>query len=104
MPVGNVGCDLNILTFGFLWDVILKAIAGSYFEKLPTGLAPYKALVLASVIILNFFFVLINLRISASLDKRPAGLSIRPFWLRFWAYFVGLLGVFIFVTLKIYAD
>jgi len=103
IPIGNVASDLNLLTYGFLWDTILKAMYGNYWQKLSPDLQSFKPLMLFFVIVLNFVLMLWNIKISYNLElSKLQGTTNKN--LKIFSYVIGMFSLMIFFVIKIYAE
>lgn len=102
LPVSNIGPELNLLTYGFLWDTVLKAINGSYWLNFPKNIENIKPLILIGVILLNIVLMAINFKLAYKLEE---GLleSHKP-TNRFLVYFIGIVSLTIFLVLKVFVD
>ena len=72
IPTGFMGPDLNLLSFGFLWDTIVKSVLdGNYWPGFPeadTALLP-KAVTLAIVVFFNIVLLLGNFKLAAQVPS-----------------------------------
>ncbi len=101
LPVGNIGPELNLLTYGFLWDTVLKAVTGSYWKHFPQDIENLKPLVLIGVVLLNVVLMAINFKLAYRLEEgtiENRGLT------RFGVFFLGIVSLMIFLVLKVFID
>ncbi|MEP6669104.1 MAG: hypothetical protein ABJF10_08130 [Chthoniobacter sp.] len=75
LPVSLVGPDLNLLTYGFLWDTAMKALKEQpywpSFEPLLLGIN--KPTTLFTIALLNFILLAANFKIAYRVEKMTDG-------------------------------
>lgn len=102
IPIENTGLELNLLTYGFLWETILDAFYGDYWPNIPDGLAKYKPIILAVLTFFNFILTIVNFKIAHNVES---GLISKRKWLyKSLSYFMGIVSLTIFFVLKIFLD
>src|SRR6266436_6780723 len=71
LPIPLFGVDLNLLTYGYLWDTAWKALRGTpYWPRWDgTLLAMNKPTVLFLVCLLNFFLLAWNMKILHKIER-----------------------------------
>jgi hypothetical protein len=106
MKIVDVGPELNLLTFGFLWDVIMKAMLKQcYFDRIWSPLIDHKPFVLAVIVLSNFVLMACNLKWTAQLDARRKFISSHAVQLRrIRVVFFGVLSLLIFLSIKTFWD
>lgn len=74
LPVGRVGTDLNLLTYGFLWDTALKALRPlEYWPRFQQDLWPInKGTTLLVIATCNLILMGFNMKLADRIDIRKA--------------------------------
>ena len=74
LPVALFGVDLNLLTYGYLWDTASKALRGTPYWPRWNGplLEMNKPTVLLLICLLNFFLLAWNMKILHKIERYTA--------------------------------
>ena len=102
IPIGSIGLDCNLLTYGYLWDTIMDAMRGDYWTHFPKQYEQFKPIILACIIILNLILLLENMRLSHNLEIKKLQKHKYPYHLL--NYILGFLSLGIFITFKTLCD
>ena len=103
---GNIGPELNLLTFGFLWDTIAMAMSQkNYWHRMPPALATGKAIVLGFLVVINFALMMVTIADADKLEKHRNSLSLTEVKrLRLKTTSFGVLSLSFFLLIKTFWD
>jgi hypothetical protein len=96
---GAWGPELNLLTYGFLWETIISAMRGEPYWMGFSMDAKFKPLLLAFIMIGNSFLLAWNLKLD---DKIPTQKGMWATWLKFSRGFLGTCSLLIFLAIDTY--
>ena len=100
IPTDGIGLDLNLLTYGFLWDTVLNATEGKYWDKFPEGSKEFKPLLLIAIVFANLLLTLQNMRLTYEIEGLSE--SIEKKKKKFRSYYMGIVSLIIFLILKVF--
>jgi hypothetical protein len=72
LPVSLFGLDLNLLTYGYLWDTALKALRNQTYWPRLSDPSINKAVLLFVICLCNFIFLAWNMKILDSIEKNAS--------------------------------
>lgn len=103
IPTDNIGPDLNLLTYGFLWDTVFQAIrSGNYWPQFPEDLKDYKIVLLMFIVIANTILMAVNFKLAYRTQVTYSFTDKQR--LRFLTFFLGIVSLVIFLVLRVYLN
>jgi len=102
LPVALFGVDLNLLTYGYLWDTATKALKGTEYWPRLNGTVLYvnKPTILLVTCLLNLFLLAWNMKLLDKIEANTAGktrVGYTNFVLRPFAIAIGLTSLIAFI-------
>jgi hypothetical protein len=103
VPIGHVGPDMNLLTYGFLWDTIFAALQGEhYFSRIEPAFNGERGLILAAIAIGNLILLAWNFQVVQEIESaRKINQRAKLGGKRFLSLFLGLMSLFAFLVIKV---
>lgn len=102
VPKGSLGVELNLLTYGYLIDTIMKWVRGEPFwvNISPNYLLEFKAAILITIIILNTGLLGWNFHLVYRIETEKELSKYKRFGLKFLSLLIGFISLVIFLTFK----
>jgi hypothetical protein len=100
LKTGLIGPELNLLTYGSLWDTIAGATRGqTYWKNITPELITYKALILIFIVFINTVLMAWNFKLADQVNGYQYSTSQKR-WRMFWSTFFGVLSFVFYITMK----
>jgi hypothetical protein len=101
LPVPFVGPDLNLLTYGFLWDTTVKALRGAeYWPRFqPLAWNLNRGTTLFVIATFNLLALAANMKLAHRVEKLPEGFT-RKWLLRPLITALGVLSLIVFLWIQ----
>ena len=99
----SLGTDLNLLTYGFLWDTSVKALRGQEFwSRFPQEDLSFlnKPTILVCIFIFNFLLMAFNLKLEHRVtERKKSNHEKSSSWVTYWVLKPGVLALGVFSLL-----
>lgn len=103
LKTGLIGPELNLLTYGSLWDTISGAARGeNYWKHIAPDLTAFRALILIFVVFINTVIMAWNFKLSDQVENDHLYTNSQKMWRKLWSTFFGVLSFVFFLTVKTY--
>jgi hypothetical protein len=101
LKTGFIGPELNLLTYGSLWDTVsIAARHQPYWIHINAELLPFKILLLILISIANTVIMAWNFKLANRIETEYFQKNSQKVWLKIWSIFWGLIGIMTFFILK----
>ncbi len=101
LKTGLIGPELNLLTYGALWDTISTAAKGQdYWIHISPDFTAFKSLFLILIALCNTILMAWNFKLANRIETEYFYKKSRKNWLKIWSTFLGLIGLMNFLILK----
>ncbi|MBO0953269.1 hypothetical protein [Fibrella forsythiae] len=104
VPRGSTGPELNLLTYGALWDIINTAMKGEEYwknmEYTTPALDPYKSYVLGGLTLLNFIFTAWNFKIAHRIETTSSLNTLPRIGLAALSNILGIFSLVLYLVFK----
>ncbi|MBD2752603.1 hypothetical protein [Spirosoma validum] len=103
IPSGAIGPELNLLTYGTLWDLIISAMKGEdYWKNIEPTLLPYKSFILTFIVILNFVMMAWNFKLANLIEKKRSLSMHTKKQLKGVSLFLGLISLCFYTVFQVF--
>jgi len=101
LPVSFVGPDLNLLTYGFLWDTAVKALRGDQYWPgfKPLAWNVNKGTTLFVIAAFNLIVLAANMKLADRVEAAKAG-RLRKWVLRPLVFVLGVFSLIVFLSVQ----
>jgi len=101
LPVSFVGPDLNLLTYGFLWDTAVKALRGDRYWPgfKPLAWNVNKGTTLFVIAAFNLIVLAANMKLADRVEAAKAG-RLRKWVLRPLVFVLGVFSLIVFLSVQ----
>jgi hypothetical protein len=101
LKTGLIGPELNLLTYGFLWDTISGATRGeNYWPHITPELTAFKTLILIFIVFINTVLMAWNFKLADQVENINLYTKSQKKWRKLWSTFFGVLSFIFFLTIK----